>query len=193
MKTYRRIFTLLVVWSAILFVAVCAKAAETNNWWQETWNAVKPLTTATNYAFEPYVTYAPDAPTGQKVGGGLLAVYNVNSFVGTGLGFDYLGQFTLVSANVELKLPIKPFASIAPQGTFFHDVTATPFAIAGIGTPMSGASTGVISIIDAGAAVQFGHLWGGQFNVGGAYGRWDNAGVYSGNRYHIFAGWSKGF
>lgn len=190
---YRRILSLLIVISAILFASVLAKAQETNSWWLETWNAIKPLTTATNYAFQPYATYAPDAPSGQKVGGGLLAIYNVNNYLGAGVGFDYLGQFTLVSANVELKLPVKPFATLAPTNSFFHDVTVTPFVLAGAGTPMSGASVGVASIVDAGAVFQFGHLWGGQFNVGGAYGRWDNAGIYSGNRYHATFGWSRGF
>lgn len=190
---YRRTLALLIVWCAILFVALGVKAQDTNGWWKQTWNAVSPLTTATNYSFNPYFTYAPDAPNGQKVGGGLLAVYNVNNYLGAGIGFDYLGQFTLVSANVELKLPIHPFTTLAPTNTFLHDLSVTPFALVGAGTPMSGASTGVSSIVDTGAIFQFGHLWGGQFNVGGAYGRWDNAGIYSGNRYHATAGWSRGF
>ena len=154
---------------------------------------LQPLLQATNYAFEPYLTYAPGVPSGRRFGAGILAIYNVNDYVGAGLGVDYLGQATLVSANMELKLPIQPLANIAPTNSFLHSITVTPFALAGVGKPFSGAGGGAIAITDMGAAVSFGHLWGGQFNTGLAYGRWDNAGIYSGQRYHIFAGWSKGF
>ena len=149
------------------------------------------LTTATNYAVEPYLTYAQKAPGGNRVGGGVLAVYNVSKYIGTGLGVDYLGQFSLVSAQVQLKVPTTPFSWTGIS--WLTNLIVAPFAIAGVGTSLSGGGNGAIAITDAGAYVQFGHLWGGRFNAGGAYGRWDNAGLYSGPREHIFAGWSKGF
>ena len=149
------------------------------------------LASATNYAVEPYLTYATDAPDGNKVGGGALIVYNLSHFVGAGLGLDYLGQFSLVSANVTVHVATYPlqFTGIS----WATNIAVAPFALAGVGTALSGTSSGAIAITDAGAYVSFGHLWGGQFNAGAGYGRWDNAGAYSGPRYHFFLGWSKGF
>lgn len=149
------------------------------------------LTTATNYAIEPYLTYAPSAPSGNQVGGGVLAVYNVSTYIGTGLGVDYLGQFSLVSAQVQLKVPTHPFAFTGSSwGT---NLVVAPFALVGVGTGLSGVTGNAIAITDAGAYVEFGHLWGGRFNTGAAIGKWSNAGNYSGTRYHFFLGWSKGF
>lgn len=148
------------------------------------------LLKATNYAIEPYATYAPSAPKGQQFGGGLFIAYNLNNYVSTGLGVDYLGQFTMASADVQLKYATHPFSSL---GGALTNIAVVPFGLVGAGHPLGGASSGVVAITDVGAYIGFGHLWGGQFNVGGAYGRWDNAGVYSGNRYHAFMGWSRGF
>jgi hypothetical protein len=159
----------------------------------EIYNALSTsgLASATNYAVEPYLTYAPSAPSGNQVGGGALIVYNVSHFVGAGLGLDYLGQFSLVSANLTLRLPTHPFTFTGVA--WATNIAVVPFALAGVGTPLSGAGSGAIAVTDAGAYVSFGHLWGGQFNTGACYGRWDNAGAYTGPRYHFFAGWSKGF
>lgn len=159
------------------------------------WEAVKTtgLATATNYAVEPYLTYAPNAPKSDRIGGGLFLAYNVNNYVGTGLGIDYLGEFSLVSANVQLKLPIRPFKSLTLFNGALTNIAVCPFALAGVGKSFTSGADGAIAITDAGAYIGFGHLWGGQFNVGGCYGRWDNAGIYSGPRAHLFVGWSKGF
>ena len=152
--------------------------------------ATSGLGTATNYAFEPYLTYAPAAPAHNQIGGGALIAYNLSQFLGAGLGVDYLGQFSLVSANLTLKVPTHPFNFLGGSWT---NLAVTPFALAGVGSPLSGASSGFAAITDAGAYVSFGHLWGGKWNTGACYGRWDNAGTYSGPRYHFFIGWSKGF
>ena len=152
--------------------------------------ATSGLATATNYAMEPYLTYAPNAPAANRVGGGALMVYNVNAFTGAGLGVDYLGHFSLVSANVTLRMSTHPLSFLGGSWT---NVALTPFALAGVGTPLSGTSSGFAAITDAGAYLSFGNVWGGHFNTGTCYGRWDNAGAYSGPRYHFFIGWSKGF
>lgn len=159
----------------------------------EIWDAIETsgLTTATNYAVEPYLTYAQDAPSGNKIGGGAFIAYNVSHYIGTGLGVDYLGQFSLVSADIQLKVPTRPFASTGIS--WLTNIVIAPFALAGVGKSLSGGADGAIAVTDAGAYVQFGELWGGKFNVGAAYGRWDNAGSYSGPREHLFVGWSKGF
>ena len=150
------------------------------------------LATATNYAFEPYLTYAPSAPSGNQIGGGVFACYNVSKFVGTGLGLDYLGQFSLVSANVQIKIPTHPLAFIGTG--WATNLVVAPFALAGVGTPLNGSGNGAIAVTDAGAYVQFGELWGGKFNTGVAIGKWSGAPTgYGGTRYHFFVGWSKGF
>lgn len=152
------------------------------------------LTKATNYSFEPYATYAPKlANKNDRFGGGALVFYNLNNNVAAGLGVDYLGRFSLVSGDLTLKLPIKPFSTLASTNSFWHNVTVTPFVLGGIGKPLSGTSSGVAAIADVGAALSFGHLWGGQFNTGFAWGQWLNADPYSGERYHVFFGWSKKF
>jgi hypothetical protein len=155
-------------------------------------NSVKAsgLTKATNWSIDPYATYAPNVAKGSKIGGGLFLTYNVNQYVGAGLGVDYLGQFSIVSANVSLKYATHPLGFL---GSSFTNIAVIPFGIAGIGKATGGTSSGAIAVTDVGAYIAFGHLWGGQFDVGAAYGRWDNAGDYSGVRYHIFAGWSRGF
>ncbi len=156
------------------------------------------ILTATNYAIEPYLTYAPHlSKSTTKIGGGILAVYNVNKYIGAGLGLDYLGKFSLVSGNASLKLPInagKALGGYAPKSWgFLSNIVVTPFVLGGVGTPTSGANSSMSTITDTGAYFEYGHLWGGKFNVGACWGEWANAGDYSGKRYHAFMGWSKGF
>lgn len=150
---------------------------------------------ATNYALAPYLTYAPKAP--EKVGGGLLAIYNVSDYVGAALGVDYLGSFSLVSGNVTLKADTQPLKTItwlswAPDTV--RNVTVTPFTLLGVGQPLGGTSgQGAATIWDVGGEIKFGHLWGGRFGAGATWGEWQNAGAYSGHRYHAFLSWQKGF
>ena len=152
---------------------------------------VDAIGSATNYAIAPYVTYAPGIAAKQKIGGGILGIYNLNDYVGTALGLDWLGQFTLVSGNVTLQVPVYPFRN--SQIAFLRPVMITPFGILGIGHPFSGTSSGVTEILDAGGAVNFGHFLGGKFGVGFTWGKWSNAGNYSGTRYHAFVDWQMGF
>lgn len=149
------------------------------------WDAVQPLLTATNYAFEPYATYAPAL---KKAGGGIFVAYNVNNYVGAGVAVDYLGQFSLVSASLQLRYAIHPLANYGAP-----NFAIVPFVMTGVGKGMGGATGAGIITWDAGGYFQFGEWWGGSFNLGGAYGQWENAGPYSGERWHIFGGWSKGF
>ena len=148
------------------------------------------ITQATNYAFAPYFTYAPSAPKGRQWGGGMLVIYNVNDFLGAGIGGDFLGQFTLVSGNVQLKVDTRPLSFL---GGYATNIVVTPFGLVGAGTPFSGTSQSVIGIADVGGNVAFGHWLGGTFGTGVAWGTWTGAGQYSGERYHVFLDWKKGF
>jgi len=137
------------------------------------------------FAIEPYFTYAParGAPDRAQFGGGILVVYDMTKFAGVVVGADYLGQFSLVSGNISLKYPI----SIGPS------VTLVPFVMGGLGYAVSGAGGRISSISDIGVYARSGKIMSGKFNVGVCAGRWNNAGDYSGVRYHFFVGWSKGF
>lgn len=154
---------------------------------------VDQLFSASNYSANIYGTYAPSAPDNRKWGGGALVIYNVNNYVGLGLGADFLGQLSLVSANATLQLPIAPFASLTNLPAGIRGLQIVPFGLAGIAAPLSGSSsTGPASITDLGGAIKFGHLWGGRFDAGASWGRWSNAGIYSGERYHLFLGYTLG-
>jgi hypothetical protein len=157
---------------------------------------LSPLLTATNYSFELYGTYAPTLP--KHVGAGLLAVYNVNQYVGVGVGGDELGRFNMISADATLQLPIYPLTFLGND--FGSNFAIVPVQLFGAAVPLSGTSgnglpgsTGGIVISDTGGYFKFGHVYGGQLDAGAAWGQWNNAGSYSGWRYHFFAGWVKNF
>lgn len=160
----------------------------TGGWTQVGQTILADLKNATNYAIAPYMSYGLD---NHKVGGGVLALYNFNNYIGGGVGVDYLGSFSLLSANVELKLPIKPLAFTG--WTWATNLTATPFVYTGLGTPFSGTSgSGISTHIGVGDYITFGHLWGGRFEVGAAYITRSGAGAYSGKYLNGFFSWSHG-
>lgn len=144
-----------------------------------------PLLEATNWTVAPYLTYAPDAP--QKVGGGVLAVYNINNYVGGGLGLDWLGQFNLVSGNITLKLPIR----------VNDNLTLVPFLIGGIATPLGGAGedNGNVATIEGGGLhlASTKRLLGGTIGGGIAWVNWTGAGDYSGGHEQFFLSWRRSF
>lgn len=173
----------------ILTIAALSTSAQTNSITPTTLDQIISLVgSPTNYAVEPYGTWAPKAPT--KIGGGILAIVNMNQYVGLGIGLDWLGSFSLVSGNVQLSLPFHPLPSMFPT------LEMTPFVLGGVATAYSGAGnfTGsVATVADVGDAIKFGHWLGGQFNAGLSWGKWGGVGAYDVTRYHLFAGWSKGF
>lgn len=185
---------------SIIGLALCASAltspihAQEQNSSERLWNFFQPLTQATNWAAVPYLTYAPDIQSDHKVGGGLLALYNVNEYVGAGLGLDWLGQFNLVSGNVTLRLPVHPLAFIGSE--WAKNFTVTPFGIGGIATPLGGAGEDngrAAGIFGGGASFEVLKLAGGQVSTGAAVVNWTEAGDYSGNHYQIFLSWNKDF
>ncbi len=145
----------------------------------------------TNVDIDFYGTYAPKSlpGSGDHWGGGLLCVYNVSQMAGLGIGLDWLGQLSLVSVNATLQAPFHPAAKRFPNWT------AAPFVLAGGELAYSGngnfnGQAGVV--YDIGAYTRFGHFLGGQFNIGGSYGKW-TIGSFQEVRYHIFLGWMFGF
>src|SRR5690348_10975245 len=89
----------------------------------------------TNWIYEAHAMYAP-ALQG-KYGGGVGAFYPINQYVFTGLRLDWVdGGFWMPSGSAGLQLPIHPVS-------WLH---ITPFAYAGIGIPLSGATVGNFSV-----------------------------------------------
>jgi hypothetical protein len=159
------------------------------------------LGSITNWAIAPYVTYAPKAPAGNSIGGGIFGMYNLNvtgDHVAVGLAVDYLGQFSLISGQCALKTTTHPLAyvPILKDYQWARDLEDTPFVLGGVAKPLSGTGNNVGSVVvvaDAGNQIQFGHFQGGRFGAGIVWGKWLNAGDYSMARYHLFLSWQKGF
>ena len=152
---------------------------------------LKDLQSATNYAVAPYLSYGLN---NHKFGGGVLALYNFNNFIGAGIGADYLGQFSLVSGNVELKLPLRPLAFTG--WSFATNIVTTPFIYTGLGTPMSGAggnNGGISTHIGGGLNMDVAKLWGGEISLGGALITRSGAGDYNGKYVNAFLAWRRGF
>lgn len=145
---------------------------------------------ATNWAVVPYGSYGIK---NHKVGGGILALYNFNNFIGSGIGIDEMGTLSVVSGNVELKLPIKPLAFTG--WSWATNLVTTPFVYSGIGAPIGGTSgSGIVTHEGEGFNFDAVKLWGGEMSLGVAYIERQGAGkVYSGNYINPFIGWRKGF
>jgi len=144
---------------------------------------------ATNISVAAYGTYvSKGAPV--HWGAGVLALYNFNDYVGTGLGLDWFGNFSFLSANATLQVPIQlsKYTSI----TWLTNITIIPGALGGVLTATSGsANTGNVGTI-AGMFfdVDFGHFLGGRFGAGAAYNTYN--GAWTGKQYHGFVKWSRG-
>jgi hypothetical protein len=102
------------------------------------------MTTWSNVAIAPYGIY--DTGT-KKLGGGVLALYNVNRYVAGGIGGQYL--------NGEMWMPSAQFQFSAPL-TIGGKLTLSPLAFTGIGTPLGSGATysGVTGIFGAGMSVK---------------------------------------
>jgi hypothetical protein len=89
------------------------------------------LTTATNWGVAAFGIYTPNSTTtGKKAyGAGAVFLYNINSYVATGLGIDWLeNDVTMPSGQIQFQAPLK----------IANSLTLTPFVFTGIATPISG-------------------------------------------------------
>ena len=103
------------------------------------------ITSSTNWVAEVHGLYAP--ALGNKYGFGLGYFYQASTYVLGGVRLDYVdGGFVMPSGNATLQLPLQPFSKFTFLPTWLQSVTTTPFAYAGIGVPVSGATIGNVTI-----------------------------------------------
>ena len=176
----------------IVVITNTTTAITPSNPWYSGLEAVgKDVLNASNVCVAPYATLMTSGASKGKVGGGIIAFYDLNNFVAAGAGVDYMGQFEMVSGNLQLKLPIHPLSSLG-----WTNFVVVPNVIAGLGTPLGGAGTAnssLTSITLAGASFNFATWDNWNIGVGGDYGTRSGAGKYSGNEGNVALTFSKGF
>ena len=117
------------------------------------------LTTATNWGVAGFGIYAP-ASAGHKaqMGAGVLALFNINKYMATGVGLDTIGgQSTMPSGQFQLQAPF------VIGGT--NGLTITPFAFTGAATAISGGGSGVVGLFGAGLDVKIYKGFGGFYAI----------------------------
>jgi hypothetical protein len=118
---------------------------------------VGSLTVATNWGVAGGAIYAPHTqPNGKgSVGGFGVLLYNINDYVATGVGIDWLegNGLTMPNGQVQFQAPLRI------GGT--NGIVLRPFAFTGIATPISGQDVEhgqVVGLFGAGLGVK---LYGG--------------------------------
>ena len=99
----------------------------------------------------------------------------------------------MFSGQVTLKVPTRPLTFLSSS---LSNVVVTPYALGGIGTPISGvgdANGSLAAIAGAGAAVDFCEVLGGELGATVAAVDWSNCGTMAGMRYYLGLTWHKGF
>jgi hypothetical protein len=161
-------------------------ASQTASGWQPILNIYDNLLNASNIAVAPFGLALTSGDKKGTWGAGILALYNVNNFVGVGIGMYYLGDWYEFNGSVQLQYPM-------PMTT---NLVLTPFVVAGIGTSLSGAnsnngSVDVVSQIGANIdVVNIGKGW--ELGFGAFFGNITGAGAYSGNDVGGFLKLSRG-
>lgn len=146
--------------------------------------------TPTNIVIAPYGTYVMQP---KKFGYGIGVAYNISLGpvqAGPIILIDHVDEFLAFNGGLTLQADIHPLAHWG-----ITSFVLTPFGITAAGTSLGGAGKnngGIQTINSAGADIKFGHIWGGQWLIGGAYGTRTGAGAYSGAYLNGFAGWKRG-
>jgi hypothetical protein len=161
--------------------------AVTTSGWQPILNIYDNLLGATNIAVAPFVLGLTSGDKGGTWGGGVLALYNVNNYVGIGIGMYYLAEWYEFNGSVQLQYPMPLWSGFV----------LTPFVVAGIGTSFAGAGSanGDVDVVSQLGVnldiVNLGKGW--EFGLGGFFGNITGAGPYSGNDAGGFINFHRGF
>lgn len=176
---------------AVLALTAATQAQTNDNVLTKLGQGLAALGTSTNWGFVGYGTLGHKTKVGTAYGGGLLGIYNLNSFIGLGGGVDELtgldrkGQATIISANVQLQAPLHPL-SLFSTNSFSENFAVTPFLYSGLGTPLgSTINQSAVAHEGEGVAVDLFKAGTWDFCVGFAYIERQNAGIYSGNYKNI--------
>lgn len=168
-------------------VYVTASTVPTNGFWYDPlWNLYKNISTATNIAIAPFAMTLTSGDKQGTWGGGVIGLYNVTDYLGTGIGLYNLGGWYEFNGTVQLQYPL----SLASW------MVVTPFLAAGIGTSFAGAGSanGNVDVISQiGVNADLFKLGNWQFGGGGFFGNITGAGQYSGNDAGGFIKISRGF
>lgn len=157
--------------------------------------ALNALGSATNWAFVPYATYGARAVQVLKQkerakGGGIIGIYNFNSFIGVGGGVDYItgigkSQLTVLSANIQAQLPLNPLSTFFTN-SWAQSFTVTPFVYSALGKPFSGTTQPVVTHEGEGVNVDLFKWNSWDIGIGYAYIERQNAGNYNGDYDNFF-------
>ena len=148
----------------------------------------------TNLVIGPYASASLVKDPGYKLANwtvGLAGAWNISKNVGVGGAVDYDptgSSFTLITASVTLRQAITPFSN-------YPNFVITPYAMAGAGTPISGASAGngcLETVAGGGVAASLFDVAGWRVGVSGAYVNWSGQCLASGNRVYFAVGATKG-
>jgi hypothetical protein len=119
-------------------------------------------------------------------GAAFFVSYNIVQYVATGVGFYYLGSWTMFNGQVQLLMPLP----LSPK------IRVTPGILGGVGTSLSGSGSanGQVTVISQFFInVDFIQLGGWTIGAGGFWGTVTGAGPYSGNDAGGFLKGSRGF
>jgi hypothetical protein len=155
-------------------------------WYQPLLNIYQNIASATNIAGAPFAMTLTSGAKSGTWGGGVIGLYNVTDYLGTGIGIYYLGVWYEFNGTVQLQYPL-------PLTTW---LTLAPFVAAGIGTSFAGAGTanGDVDIISQlGVNADLFKLGNWQIGAGGFFGNITGAGQFSGNDAGGFVKLSRGF
>lgn len=162
------------------------------SFWQGLEDTIKSIGSEapTNFVVAPYASYALDDKA-HRFGGGLFGAWNLSQNIAIGGAFDYAdGGFTMFTGQLTLKVPTHPLSFLG-----LTNFVATPFALGGVGTPISTGSSGgqvgsLASILGTGADIsilKFGANKEWTLGLQGTYAQWSNTGGPHDGR-HVYGG-----
>lgn len=154
---------------------------------KESLASVGLVTDPTNYAA---AVFYGRSLKGNQSAAGLVVIENVNDYIGVAAGIDTLwgggkeNSANIVAGGFSLKDSTHPLKFLSSDtNSWFQTFTATPFAIALVGTPINGTSNdgGLAAINRAGVNLDLFAVKRLQFGLGIDYGNRTGAGNYNGN------------
>lgn len=182
---------LLLLISAVLALSAVSRAQDTNNAstvFSKLGQGIAALGSSTNWGWVGYGTLGDktDKSGHRAWGGGVLGLYSLNDFIALGGGVDGLtgldrrGQATIISADIQARLPFHPLSGFSTN-SFAQKFTMTPYLYTGTGTSF-GSTINSTVIVHEGEGINFDVYSFGTWQIGAGFAliQRQNAGAYSG-------------